>query len=46
VSDMPRRALGEVVVISVTPTSSTGMITFALEDVHIGDDVELEADQQ
>ncbi len=46
VADLPRRAVGEVVVISVTPTSSTGMITFALEDVHIGDDVELEPDQQ
>jgi hypothetical protein len=46
VADMPRRGIGEVVVISVTPTSSTGMITFALEDVHIGDDVELEPDQQ
>lgn len=46
VADMPRRAVGEVVILSVTPTSSTGMVTFALEDVHIGDDVELEADQQ
>jgi hypothetical protein len=46
VADLPRRAVGEVVIISVTPTSSTGMITFALEDVHIGDDVELEAEQQ
>ena len=46
VSDLPRRAVGEIVVIGVTPTTSTGMITFALEDVHIGDDVELEADQQ
>jgi hypothetical protein len=46
VTDLPRRAVGEVVILSVTPTSSTGMVTFALEDVHIGDDVELEADQQ
>lgn len=46
VADMPRRGLGEVVIISVTPTSSTGMITFALEDIHIGDDVELEGEQQ
>jgi hypothetical protein len=37
----PRRAVGEVVVIGVTPTTSTGMITFALEDVHTGDRVEL-----
>jgi hypothetical protein len=46
VPDLPRRAVGEVVILSVTPTSSTGMVTFALEDVRIGDDVELEADQQ
>jgi hypothetical protein len=46
VSDLPRRAVGEVVILSVTPTSSTAMVTFALEDVRIGDDVELEADQQ
>ena len=45
-ADLPRRAVGEVVILSVTPSSSTGMVTFALEDVRIGDDVELEADQQ
>lgn len=42
---LPRRALGEVVVIGVTPTTSTGMITFALEDVHTGDGVELAGEQ-
>lgn len=42
VRDLPRRAVGEVVVLSVTPTSSTGMIVFALEDVHLGDGVELD----
>jgi hypothetical protein len=42
VGDMPRRAVGQVVIIGVTPTTSTGMITFALEDVHIGDGVELD----
>jgi len=46
VADLPRRAVGQVVVIGVTPTTATGMITFALEDVHIGDGVELEAEQQ
>ncbi len=35
----PRRAVGELVIIGVTPTTSTGMITFALEDVHTGDGV-------
>jgi hypothetical protein len=45
VADLPRRALGEVVVLSVTPTTSTGMIVFALEDVHAGDGVELDEQQ-
>ena len=42
VADMPRRAVGEVVVINTTPTTATGMIVFALEDVHVGDNVELD----
>jgi hypothetical protein len=42
VGDLPRRAVGEVVVLSVTPTTSTGMVVFALEDVHAGDWVELD----
>ncbi len=44
VADLPRRAVGEVVVLSVTPTSSSAMVVFALEDVYAGDTVEL--DQQ
>lgn len=44
VADLPRRAVGEIVVISTTPTTSTGMIVFAMEDMHLGDGVEL--DQQ
>jgi hypothetical protein len=42
VADLPRRAVGEIVVLDATPTTSTGMIVFALEDVHIGDTVELD----
>jgi hypothetical protein len=42
VSDMPRRSLGELIVLNATPTSATAMITFSLEDVHVGDRVELE----
>ncbi|HEX3351192.1 MAG TPA: hypothetical protein VHS34_00090 [Terriglobales bacterium] len=42
VADMPRRAVGEIVVINTTPTTSTGMLVFALEDVHVGDHVELD----
>ena len=44
VSDLPRRAVGEIVILSTTPTTATGMVVFALEDVHVGDDIEL--DQQ
>jgi hypothetical protein len=45
VADLPRRAVGEIVVLNVTPTASSGMIVFALDDVHAGDTVELD-DQQ
>jgi len=43
VGDLPRRAVGEVVVVNVTPTASSAMVVFALEDVHAGDTVELDA---
>lgn len=39
---LPKRALGEMVVLSVTPTSATAMITTTLEHINIGDVVELE----
>jgi len=42
VADMPRRAVGEIVVLSTTPTTATGMIVFSLEDIHVGDNVELD----
>ena len=42
VSDLPRRAVGEVVVLNVTPTTSSAMVVFALEDVYAGDTVELD----
>ena len=45
VGDLPRRAVGEVVVLSVTPTSSSAMVVFALEDVYTGDAVELDEQQ-
>ena len=45
VGDLPRRAVGEVVVLNVTPTSSSGMVVFALEDVYAGDTVELDEQQ-
>lgn len=43
-ADMPRRAVGEIVIIGTTPTTATGMIVFSMEPVHVGDGVEL--DQQ
>jgi hypothetical protein len=46
VGELPRRAVGEIVVISVTPTTATGMIVFAMEDVHVGDGVELDEQAQ
>jgi hypothetical protein len=43
-TEMPRRGVGEIVIIGTTPTTATGMIVFSLEPVHVGDAVEL--DQQ
>jgi len=40
VRDLPRRAVGEIVIIGVTPTTATGMVVFSLEDMHAGDGVE------
>jgi len=34
------------VVIGTTPTTATGMIVFAMEDVHTGDDVEIDDQTQ
>src|SRR5208282_4911582 len=45
VGDLPRRAVGEVVIVNVTPTASSAMVVFALEDVHAGDTVELDEQQ-
>jgi hypothetical protein len=42
VRTLPRRSVGEIVIIGVTDTTATGMIVFALEDVHAGDGVELD----
>jgi len=45
VRDLPRRAVGEIVIIGVTPTTATGMVVFSMEDVHAGDGVELDQAQ-
>lgn len=42
VRDLPRRSVGEVVVLSTTPTTATGMVVFAMESIHLGDDIELD----
>jgi len=39
---LPVRALGEMIVLDVTPTSATAMITLSLEIINVGDYVELE----
>jgi hypothetical protein len=41
-TELPRRTVGEIIILNATPTSATGMITFALEEIHAGDAVELE----
>jgi hypothetical protein len=46
VRDLPRRGVAEIVVIGTTPTTATGMIVFAIEDVHVGDGVELDEQTQ
>jgi hypothetical protein len=43
---LPMRNLGEMIVLSVTPTSSTAMVTNSLESIEVGDLVELEGEQQ
>ena len=45
-AELPKRALGEMIVISVTPTSATAMITMAKEHINVGEAVELEGPQQ
>jgi hypothetical protein len=42
INNLPRRAIGEIIVLSVTPTSATCMVTLALEDIKVGDQVVLE----
>jgi outer membrane protein OmpA-like peptidoglycan-associated protein len=39
--ELPRMALGQMIIVGVTPTSATGMVTFALEPIQVGDRVEL-----
>jgi len=41
VKEFPRRTLGDLVVLHVHPRSATAMIMKAVEDIHVGDGVEL-----
>lgn len=45
IADMPRRSVGEIVILSTTPSTATGMIVFSLEPVHVGDRVEIDQQQ-
>ena len=40
--ELPRRSLGEAIVLSVSPRSSTVMVTYSLEEMLVGDHVEME----
>jgi outer membrane protein OmpA-like peptidoglycan-associated protein len=41
IKQLPRRTLGDMVVLQVHPRTATAMIVTALEDIHVGDGVEL-----
>ena len=40
--ELPRRSLGEAIVLNVSPKSSTVMVTYSLEEALVGDQVEME----
>ena len=44
IAEMPRRSIGEILIVGTTPTTATGMIVFSIEPVLLGDRVEV--DQQ
>jgi hypothetical protein len=41
ISSLPRRTLGDMIVLQVRPKSSTAMVLTALEDIRVGDGVEI-----
>ncbi|HUS18980.1 MAG TPA: OmpA family protein [Terriglobales bacterium] len=41
VGEFPRRAIGEMIILSVTPTTATAMVTRSLEQIQVGDGVEM-----
>jgi outer membrane protein OmpA-like peptidoglycan-associated protein len=40
--EFPRRNLGDVIILGVYPKSAVAMVTYAFEDMHVGDHVEKE----
>ena len=46
ITQLPRRTLGDMVVLQVHPRTATAMIVTALEDIHVGDGVELMDDSE
>lgn len=40
-AELPRRSLGEAIVVGVSPKSSTVMVTYSLEEMLVGDSVEM-----
>lgn len=43
---LPKRGIGEMIVVSVTPTSATAMVTNVVDNINVGDTVELEGGGQ
>ncbi len=41
-AEIPKRSLGEAVILVATPTTATAMMTYTIEDVQIGDHFEVE----
>lgn len=41
--EIPKRSIGEAVILVTTPTTATAMVTYAIEDIHIGDHLEVES---
>jgi hypothetical protein len=40
--DLPRHVIGEAVVLSTKNSTATAVVSFAMEEIHVGDRVELE----
>jgi hypothetical protein len=40
IAEMPRRSVGEILIVGTTPTTATGMVVFSVEPVLLGDRVE------